>query len=199
MVVMRFDKYTLKERSKEILDRIMIGYGVEGDVMAFAKIIGVTKQAVQKTSTSGVPAAWVLKAAIEKNIDIKWMMGRSEGGGPFIESPTNLEGTSSKHQFNDEIRIETSEPQAAKSLQKYEHLSWKFQHIFDYLIEAHDDDTISTNNFLTKLENDFLMKDPDYRLWKYQKREEADNRKKKREAENYKNKSMEYKSANGAE
>lgn len=142
--------------------KILVGSGTP---TAFGKKCGIDGKTVKSALEGKIPGQAILnKISSATGMSIEWIMG--------LEQPEEDQNTQT-----------TSEPPPPRSIQKYEHLIWKFQHIFDFLIEAHEDDAVLINDFITKLENNFLMKDPDYRLWMYQKREQAAKRQKKRAAE----------------
>ncbi len=155
--------------------KILIG---EGTPTAFGRKCGIDGKTVKSALEGKIPGQSILnKISLATGRSVEWIMG--------VEQNDNTQPIQS-----------ISEP-PPRSIQKYEHLTWKFQHIFDFLLEAHEDDAVTINDFMAKLENDFLMKDPDYRLWMYQKREMAAKRQKKREAENNPDRPMVIKSANG--
>lgn len=112
-------------------------------------------------------------------------MGLSEEGGP-----------------NSQI-LQVSEPAQTDGyhhgyVNKYERLLWKFEHIFDFLIEFHEEDAVAIRNFLERMEKNFLMQDPDYRLWIYGKKVEAEDRLKKRACADYQDRLQNTKSVNGS-
>lgn len=102
----------------------------------------------------------------------------------WLATGKGAEGIKKAEQTEGDIQTPqtTSEP-LPRLIQKYDHLTWRFQHVFDFLLETYEDDAIAINDFMAKLEKEFLIEDPDYRLWMYQKREQAAKRQKKRAAE----------------
>ena len=148
-----------------------------GSAAALAKKCKIDAKTVRSALDGKIPSHQILqKISDNTGKSIEWILG--------VDNKPDQQGAHT-----------LSEPTPTKSIQKYEHLVWKFQHIFDFLLDFHEDDSITINDFVTKLENDIFNSDPNYRLWIYQKREEAAERQKKRATESDKIRPMEDKSA----
>ncbi len=80
---------------------------------------------------------------------------------------------------------------------KYRDIQTKFDHVFDFLLEAYEGDPTMIQEFLQKMDKDFLMQNPDYRYWKYEKAAELEEKLKKRREQNHQDKYLSTKSVNG--
>lgn len=155
---------------------ILVG---ESTPTAFGRKCKIDGKTVKAALDGKIPSQSILnKISAATGKSVEWIIG--------IEQPRA-----------DPAIQNTSEPSPSATTRKYEHLIWKFQHVFDFLLETHGDDAIAINDFISKMEKEFLLNDPDFRLWMYQKREKAAERKKKRAAESYPDEPMDIISANG--
>ncbi|GEM_PF-2583423 len=151
----------------------------ESSPTAFGKKCGIDAKTVRSALEGKIPGQPILaKISKATGMSVEWILG--------------LE----KEEFNQQHLQTVSEPPPMKSIQKYEQIMWKFQHLFDFLIESYGENSIAINDFLSKMERDFLINDPDYRLWTYRKREQAAELQKKRADESGEFKPMGIKSVN---
>jgi hypothetical protein len=81
--------------------------------------------------------------------------------------------------------MQVTEPTDARTAyelsSRYEQLKYRFQHIFDFLVETYEGDSVALNDFMEAMEKDFMLANPDYRLWLYKRRAAAEERSKKTE------------------
>jgi hypothetical protein len=170
--------------NKKFTERIKILVGNEKPT-SFGKRCGVDGKTISSALDGKTPGDKVLKKICDsEKVSVEWLLGLSDDGGPndfrhCLSEPNNEFEYSSRRE------------------QKYEKLIWKFEHIFDFLMDFHEGDSIAIHNFMEKMEKEFLFNDPDYRLWLYEKQEEAHKRSKKHIGENNKNGVVDIKSANG--
>jgi transcriptional regulator with XRE-family HTH domain len=100
-----------------------------------------------------------------------------------IEKWINQKDEKYENNFEEEKTNQVSEPERTKGYKankfhKYERLLYKFEYVFDFLIEWHGDDSREIDLFLERMKSDFLPKDPNYRQWTYNRDEKAKERQK---------------------
>jgi transcriptional regulator with XRE-family HTH domain len=131
---------------------------------AFGKKCGIDGKTVTKAMKGHLPGAKVLyKISGATGRPVEWLLGTK----------------------SEEQGMQVTEPPDARTIYelstRYEQLKYRFQHIFDFLIETYEGDSIALNDFMEALEKDFMLANPDYRLWLYKRRAAAEERSKKTE------------------
>lgn len=131
---------------------------------AFGKKCGIDGKTVTKAMNGHLPGAKVLyKISAATGRPVEWLLGtKSEEQGMQVTEPTDART-------------------AYELSTRYEQLKYRFQHIFDFLVETYEGDSIALNDFMEAMEKDFMLANPDYRLWLYRRRAAAEERLKKTE------------------
>lgn len=129
---------------------------------AFGKKCGIDQKTVTKLMHGHLPGTRVLyKISVATGRSVEWLLGtRSE-----------------------EREIQVAEPTGARAAyelsSRYEQIKYKFKHVFDFLVETLEGDCVAINDFMEALEKDFLLANPNYRLWLSKRRAAAEERLKK--------------------
>lgn len=131
---------------------------------AFGKKCGIDGKTVTKLMNGHLPGARVLyKISEATGRSVEWLLGTiSEEQGMQVAEPTNARAA---------FELST----------RYEQIKYRFEHVFDFLVETYQGDSVAINDFMESLEKDFLLANPDYRLWLYKRRAAAEEKLKKPE------------------
>ena len=129
------------------------------------------RKTVKKLFNGHLPGARVLyKISEATGRPVEWLLGTvSEEQGIQTAEPTEAR--------------RAYEQTARELTTRYEQLKYRFQHVFDFLVETYEGDSIAINDFMEAMEKDFLLANPNYRLWLYRRRAAAEERLKRTEEE----------------
>jgi transcriptional regulator with XRE-family HTH domain len=152
----------------------------------FGKRIGITGGYVSDIERRNIiPAEPVLRLMESEFKIIREFLFTGIGNMFFEEIPPD------KNHAQEKYSVYVSEPShkddyRTEKNEKYERLVHKFELVFDFLIEWHGDDSVEIDKFLDRMKNNFLIQDPNYRQWRYNRDEKAKERLKNMVGEDHK-------------